>query len=82
VVFITLRLVDPRPHCYRAPGQGSIVERSNIFRCPRCKGPLVATEVAHECHACRLAYLIMDGIPNFITAEAAALPDDRRPDQR
>ncbi|MEI8256720.1 MAG: Trm112 family protein [Deltaproteobacteria bacterium] len=58
------------------------MDRTNIFRCPRCKGSLVATDAAFECHACRLSFAVIDGVPNFITAEATPLADDRPADPR
>ncbi len=50
-------------------------ELIDILACPRCKGELKlrADESAFECGACRLAYPIVDDIPNFIIEEAEAL---------
>ena len=43
-----------------------------ILRCPKCKGEL---EVEQEqngfiCHACKLRYPVVEGIPNFLISEA------------
>ena len=51
-------------------------ELIDILACPKCKGPLQlrADESAFECDACKLAYAIVDEIPNFILEEATRLP--------
>ena len=48
--------------------------------CPKCKGDLTLKEDegAFLCSACRLAYKIEDGIPNFLIDEATALTDVRK----
>ena len=47
-------------------------ELIEILACPKCKGPLTLRpdESAFECGACKLAYLVVDDIPNFILEEA------------
>jgi uncharacterized protein len=47
----------------------------DILACPKCKGPLAlrADEAAFECDRCKLAYLVVDDIPNFIIEEAQPL---------
>ena len=47
-------------------------ELIEILACPKCKGPLTLRpdESAFECGACKLAYLVVDEIPNFILEEA------------
>ncbi len=46
-----------------------------ILRCPKCKGMLTLedNETGFVCAACRLRYLIVDGIPNFLISEAQPL---------
>ena len=46
-----------------------------ILACPKCKGPveLKADNSAFVCDACRLAYAIEDGIPNFLIEDAKPL---------
>ncbi len=48
--------------------------------CPKCKEPVVFEEAsdpgeagdgAFVCQACRLQYLVKDGIPNFLVKDAA-----------
>lgn len=43
-----------------------------IVVCPKCKGPLQYNEVADgfDCSACKLRYLIEDGIANFLIESA------------
>ena len=50
-------------------------ELIDILACPKCKGPLKlrGDESAFECGACKLAYPIVDDIPNFILEEAQPL---------
>jgi uncharacterized protein YbaR (Trm112 family) len=50
-------------------------ELIDILACPKCKGPLTlrADESAFECGACKLAYPVIDDIPNFIIEEAQPL---------
>ena len=47
----------------------------DILACPKCKGPLTLRpdESAFECGACKLAYAVVDDIPNFIIEEAQPL---------
>jgi uncharacterized protein YbaR (Trm112 family) len=47
-------------------------ELIEILACPKCKGSLALRpdESAFECPRCRLAYAIVDDIPNFIIEEA------------
>ena len=48
----------------------------DILACPKCKGSLelASDESEFRCHACRLAYAVVEGIPNFIIEEAKPLP--------
>jgi uncharacterized protein YbaR (Trm112 family) len=50
-------------------------ELIEILACPKCKGALTlrADESAFECARCRLAYAVVDDIPNFIVEEAKPL---------
>jgi uncharacterized protein len=50
-------------------------ELIDILACPKCKGSLVLRpdETAFECGACKLAYAVIDDIPNFIIEEAQPL---------
>jgi uncharacterized protein len=50
-------------------------ELIEILACPKCKGniKLRGDQSAFECGACKLAYLIVDDIPNFILEEAQPL---------
>jgi uncharacterized protein YbaR (Trm112 family) len=50
-------------------------ELIDILACPKCKGPLKLRddESAFECNACKLVYLVVDDIPNFIVEEAEPL---------
>jgi uncharacterized protein YbaR (Trm112 family) len=43
-----------------------------IIACPKCKGSLElkADGSSLLCHACRLAYPVVDDIPNLITEDA------------
>ena len=47
----------------------------DILACPKCKGPLKLREdeSAFECGACKLVYMVVDDIPNFIVEEALPL---------
>ena len=47
----------------------------DILACPKCKGPLILRpdESAFECATCKLAYGVVDDIPNFIVEEAQAI---------
>ena len=44
----------------------------DILACPKCKGALelAADESEFRCQSCRLAFLVVEGIPNFIIEEA------------
>lgn len=46
-----------------------------VIACPKCKGRLVATpdDTALLCRSCRLAYPVVDDIPNLITDDAKPL---------
>ncbi|MEX2302539.1 MAG: methyltransferase domain-containing protein [Bryobacterales bacterium] len=48
--------------------------------CPSCKGPLADREDAFECGACRRAYPVVAGIPDFrlLPDRFISLEDDRR----
>jgi len=50
-------------------------ELIDILACPKCKGPLTLRldESAFECPVCKLAYPVVDDIPNFIIEEAQPL---------
>ena len=50
-------------------------ELIDILACPKCKGAIelrAGRDRAFECPACKLAYAVVDDIPNFIVEEAAA----------
>lgn len=47
-----------------------------ILRCPKCKGELEVIQenkAAFDCKQCKLRFPVVDGIPNFIIAEAEPL---------
>jgi uncharacterized protein len=50
-------------------------ELVDILACPKCKGGLTLRpdESAFECAACKLVYLVVDDIPNFLIEEAQPL---------
>jgi uncharacterized protein YbaR (Trm112 family) len=50
-------------------------ELIDILACPKCKGALElrTDQSAFECGSCKLGYLIVDDIPNFILEEAEPL---------
>jgi uncharacterized protein YbaR (Trm112 family) len=50
-------------------------ELIDILACPKCKGTLKLRpdESAFECAACKLVYLVIDDIPNFLIEEAQPL---------
>ncbi len=50
-------------------------ELIDILACPKCKGALKlrGDESAFECGGCKLAYAVVDDIPNFILEEAKPL---------
>jgi uncharacterized protein len=50
-------------------------ELIEILACPKCKGSLNLRpdESAFECGRCKLAYPVVDDIPNFIVEEAQPL---------
>ena len=55
-----------------------------IIACPKCKGhlELKADGSSLLCHACRLAYPVVDDIPNLIAEDAQsedAQPEDAQP---
>ena len=59
-------------------------ELIEILACPKCKGKLElrqegATVTAFLCRACRLAYPVVDEIPNFIIEEAKPLDEEAKP---
>ena len=47
-------------------------ELIDILACPKCKGALKLRDdqSAFECGHCKLAYAVIDEIPNFIIEEA------------
>jgi uncharacterized protein YbaR (Trm112 family) len=57
------------------PTPPSTPEFTDVFCCPKCRGPLTARpdDSALECAACKLAYPVIDEIPNFIIEEALPL---------
>ena len=50
-------------------------ELIDILACPKCKGPLKLRDdqSAFECATCKLAYPVVDDIPNVIIEEAQPL---------
>ena len=49
-----------------------------ILVCPACQGPLIYQPSAPErlvCKRCRVAYAVVDSIPNMIVEEATAVDD-------
>ena len=50
-------------------------ELLDLLACPKCKGKLLLRpdQSAFECRTCRLAYAVVDDIPNFIIEEATPL---------
>ena len=50
-------------------------ELIDILACPKCKGALKLRDdqSAFECGDCKLAYPVVDEIPNFIIEEAQPL---------
>lgn len=50
-------------------------ELIDILACPKCKGALKLRDdqSAFECGSCKLAYVVVDDIPNFIIEEAQPL---------
>jgi len=55
-------------------------ELIKILRCPKCKGELRLedNEVAFDCPRCQLRYLVEEGIPNFLIADAKPLEAETR----
>jgi hypothetical protein len=49
-----------------------------IVACPKCKGPLEYSEKQDwfDCKACKLRYLVVDQIPDFIIENAQEIKDD------
>jgi len=47
----------------------------DILACPKCKGALILdeAETRFSCKSCKLAFAVVDGIPNFIVDEAESL---------
>ena len=50
-------------------------ELLQILACPRCKGRLKPVDDDLVCEACRLAWPIVDGIPDFLPDSARVLPE-------
>ena len=50
-------------------------ELIDILACPKCKGAIKLRDdqSAFECGTCKLAYPVVDDIPNFIIEEAHPL---------
>jgi len=59
---------DPTP-------ESKTLDLLDILVCPKCKGALALREApsAFTCATCRLAFAIVDDIPNFIEEEATPL---------
>jgi len=53
-------------------------ELIDILACPKCKGSLTLRpdESAFECAKCKLAYPVVDDIPNFIIEDAQPVHTD------
>jgi len=51
-------------------------ELVQILRCPKCKGELTVeeNETGFICKACKLIFLVHEGIPNFLIDEAKPVP--------
>lgn len=47
-----------------------------MVRCPRCRGILHPAASALRCDACRLAFGVVDGVPNFLLEDARPLGTD------
>ena len=41
-----------------------------ILRCPRCRGRLAPADRDLTCPVCRLAFAVVDGVPNFLLEDA------------
>jgi len=50
-------------------------ELLQILACPRCKGKLRPEREELICDACRLAWPVIDGIPDFLPDSARELPE-------
>ena len=52
-------------------------ELVDILACPKCKGTLKLRDdqSAFECATCKLAYPVIDDIPNFIVEEAQPIKE-------
>jgi uncharacterized protein YbaR (Trm112 family) len=44
-----------------------------ILRCPKCLGRVTESDKGLQCDACRLVFLVVDDIPNFLLDEALPL---------
>ena len=55
-------------------------ELIELLACPKCKGALElrADTSAFVCPSCKLAYAVVDDIPNFIIEEATSVEPDPR----
>jgi uncharacterized protein YbaR (Trm112 family) len=47
-----------------------------MLACPRCRGRLVVEAQSLRCDACRLRYLVRNGIPNLLVDEALPLSEE------
>ncbi len=48
-------------------------ELEEILACPKCHGPVNRREDRYICEACRLAFPIREGIPDFLLEDALPL---------
>ncbi len=61
--------------------EDSLEELEDILACPKCHGPVVRREGRYVCEACRLAFPIRDGIPDFLLEDALPLETPAEPGQ-
>ncbi len=45
-------------------------ELLKILACPQCKGPVKEQKVFLVCKKCKLAYPVLDGVPDMLIPEA------------
>jgi len=48
-------------------------ELLDILACPKCKGNLSLQKAFLTCRKCRLAYPVIEGVPNMLVEEAWGL---------
>ncbi len=70
----TIRLSADRGQCIN-DGMSLDPKILEVIACPKCKGRLEAKpdDTALLCRSCRLAYPVVDDIPNLITDDAKPL---------